>query len=92
VRAGSAVIIWGESTFIPAAINVINAVDVATARAGAELKEGLISDDVLWGSVDLTKAAASRASYLTTGQDELDPSRLILLEHDSISDDRRAPS
>jgi hypothetical protein len=43
LRAGRQVISWGESTFIPNGINVINPVDLSKLRIpGSELKEGFI--------------------------------------------------
>ncbi len=43
VRLGRQVISWGESTFIPNGINVINPVDVSRLRApGSELREALL--------------------------------------------------
>src|SRR5262249_50799746 len=66
VRAGRQVIQWGESTFIGGGINVINPLDVSKLRVpGAELKDGLIPTTGLWGSVELTKAAAIEGFYLT---------------------------
>jgi len=42
VRLGRQVISWGESTFIPNGINVINPIDVARLRTpGSELREAL---------------------------------------------------
>ena len=89
VRAGSQVISWGESTFIPNGINVVNAVDVAKLRVpGAELKEGLIPTMGLWGSVELTKAAAIEGYYLTNwDKTKLDPRGSYFSNNDTISDD-----
>ncbi|WP_082968740.1 DUF1302 domain-containing protein [Perlucidibaca aquatica] len=55
VRAGKQVISWGESTFIPNGINVINPVDVAKLRApGAELKEAFLPVNMIWLSQELS--------------------------------------
>lgn len=55
VRAGQQVVSWGESTFIPNGINVINPVDVVKLRApGAELKEAFLPVDMLWASQEIT--------------------------------------
>jgi len=55
IRAGRQVVSWGESTFIPSGINVINPVDITALRtAGAELKEAFLPQNMLWGSIDLT--------------------------------------
>src|SRR5690348_12314655 len=43
IRAGRQVISWGESTFIPNGINVINPVDLSKLRSpGSELKEAFL--------------------------------------------------
>ncbi len=55
VRAGRQVVSWGESTFIPGGINVINPVDITALRtAGAELRDAFLPLNMLWGSMDLT--------------------------------------
>lgn len=55
LRAGSQVLSWGESTFIPNGINVINPVDIPALRApGAELKDALLPVNMLYGSLGLT--------------------------------------
>src|SRR5471030_155626 len=66
VRAGRQVINWGESTFIPGGINVINPVDLSKLRIpGSELKEALIPTTGLWASAELSKAASIEGFYLT---------------------------
>ena len=51
MRAGKQVVNWGESTFIGGGINSINPIDVsAFRRPGAEIKEGLIPVNMLFGS------------------------------------------
>jgi hypothetical protein len=89
VRAGRQVISWGESTFIPGGINVINPVDLSKLRVpGAELKEGLIPTTGIWGSVELTKAAAVEGFYLTNwDKTKLDPRGSYFSNNDSVSDD-----
>ncbi|MEH6471753.1 MAG: DUF1302 domain-containing protein [Halopseudomonas sp.] len=55
LRLGKQVVSWGESTFIQGGINVINPVDVsAFRRPGAEIKEGLLPVNMLFGSAGLT--------------------------------------
>ena len=55
LRAGSQVLSWGESTFIPNGINVINPIDVPAIRApGAELKDALLPVNMIYGSLGLT--------------------------------------
>jgi hypothetical protein len=53
IRGGRQVLSWGESTFIPGGINVINAVDVSQLRTpGAELRNALLPQ----GMVSLNSA------------------------------------
>src|SRR4051812_49377540 len=89
VRAGRQVISWGESTFIPGGINVINPVDLSKLRIpGAELKEGLIPTTGLWGSFEISKAAAIEGFYLTNwDKTKLDPRGSYFSNNDSVSDD-----
>ena len=62
LRAGRQVISWGESTFIQHGLSEINAVDVTKLRVpGAEIKEGLIPVNTLWGSFDLTESLSLEA-------------------------------
>ncbi|MDH3587929.1 MAG: DUF1302 domain-containing protein [Gammaproteobacteria bacterium] len=54
-RIGEQVINWGESTFIQGGANVINHFNVSALRVpGAELREGLLPQDLAWFSVGLT--------------------------------------
>lgn len=63
-RVGKQVVSWGESTFIPNSINVINPVDLsALRRPGAELKEALIPVNMLFVSQTLTDALSVEAFY-----------------------------
>jgi len=55
MRVGRQVVSWGESTFIPSGINVINPVDITALRtAGAELRDAFLPQNMIWGSIDLT--------------------------------------
>lgn len=55
VRVGKQVVSWGESTFIPNGINVINPVDVAKLRSpGSELKEAFLPVNMLWVSQEIS--------------------------------------
>jgi Protein of unknown function (DUF1302) len=89
LRAGRQVISWGESTFIPGGINVINPVDVSKLRIpGSELKEGLIPTTGIWASQELTKAAAIEGFYLTNwDKTRIDPRGSYFSNNDTISDD-----
>lgn len=56
LRLGRQVISWGESTFLAGGINSINPVDVTALRtAGAELRDAFLPQNMLWGSIDLTR-------------------------------------
>lgn len=55
IRAGKQVVSWGESTFIPNGINVLNPVDVAKLRSpGSELKEAFLPIGMFQVAMDLT--------------------------------------
>jgi hypothetical protein len=89
VRVGRQVISWGESTFIPNGINVINPVDLSKLRIpGSELKEGLIPTAGIWASQELTKNATLDAFYLTNHDKvRLDPRGSYFSNNDVASDD-----
>jgi len=89
LRAGRQVISWGESTFIPNGINVINPVDVSKLRVpGAELKEGFVPTAGAWGSFNLTEAVTLEGFYLTNWDKvKLDPKGSYFSTNDAASDD-----
>jgi hypothetical protein len=89
IRAGRQVISWGESTFIPGGINVINPVDLSKLRVpGSELKEAFIPTAGLWGSLELTTAASIEGFYLTNfDKIRLDPKGSYFSNNDAASDD-----
>ena len=65
LRLGRQVVSWGESTFLPGGINVINPVDVSAIRtAGAELRDAFIPLGMLWGNIDLTPNLSMEAMYM----------------------------
>lgn len=65
VRLGDQVVSWGESTFIMGGINTINPVDVSKIRVpGAELKEALVPEGMVWGSIGLTENVNLEGLYL----------------------------
>ena len=89
LRAGRQVISWGESTFIPNGINVINPVDLGKLRIpGSELKEAFIPTTGLWGSLELTKAASVEGFVLTNwDKTRIDPRGSYFSTNDAASDD-----
>jgi hypothetical protein len=89
VRAGRQVISWGESTFIPGGINVINPVDLSKLRVpGSELKEAFIPTAGLWFSQELTQNA-SVEGFVLTNHDKvrIDPKGSYFSNNDFASDD-----
>lgn len=64
-RVGRAVLNWGESTFIPNGISVINPIDVAKLRTpGAELREALKPVSMVSASIGLSELLTLEAFYL----------------------------
>ncbi|MHA7924079.1 MAG: DUF1302 domain-containing protein [Marinobacter sp.] len=56
LRYGKQVVSWGESTFIPGGINVINPVDIPAFRApGSELKDALLPVEMFYMSAGITE-------------------------------------
>lgn len=65
VRIGDQVVSWGESTFIQNSINSINPVNVSAIRLpGAELKEALVPEGMIWASAGITENTTIEAFYL----------------------------
>lgn len=89
VRLGNQVISWGESTFIPNGINIINPVDVTKLRTpGAELKEALTPSPIIWGSQQLTDTATLEAFWIAHfSKTKIDPRGTFFSSNDFISDD-----
>lgn len=89
LRAGQQVISWGESTFIPNGINVINPVDVSKLRVpGSELKEAFIPVSSLLASVELTKNASLEYwAQFNHDKTKLDPRGSYWSNNDFASDD-----
>jgi hypothetical protein len=89
LRAGNQVISWGESTFIPGGINVINSVDLVKLRTpGSELKEAFLPTSSVWASLELTKNASMEA-FVQFNHDKtkLDPRGSYWSNNDFASDD-----
>ncbi len=64
IRVGDQIVSWGESTFIQNSINSINSVDVSKFRVpGAELKEGLTPEGIVWATISPTENLSVEAFY-----------------------------
>ena len=64
IRVGQQVLSWGEGTFIPGGINVINPIDVPQFRTpGATLREALKPIPMISGSVSVTESTTVEAFY-----------------------------
>jgi hypothetical protein len=89
LRAGRQVISWGESTFIPNGINVINPVDVSKLRVpGSELKEAFLPTAGVWASQEITKEATLEGFVLTNHDKiRIDPKGTYFSSNDFASDD-----
>jgi len=87
IRAGRQVVSWGESTFIPNGINVINPYDVTRLRTpGSELREALLPVY----SVDMSIAATDKLSIealwmLEFRRTEIDPAGTYFSTNDFAS-------
>jgi hypothetical protein len=88
-RLGQQVVSWGESTFIPNGINVINPVNIAKLRGpGAELREALLPQSMFWASQELTAGLAIEGFYQFKHRKFLlDPRGTFFSTNDFISDD-----
>jgi hypothetical protein len=65
VRVGRQVVSWGESTFIPGGLSVLNPVDVSAIRtAGAELRDAFIPLGMVWSSLQLTDNLSVEGIYM----------------------------
>ena len=89
VRLGNQVVNWGESTFIPNGINVINGVDVARLRnPGADLKEALRPTPMIWASQGLTGQISVEGFYSFRWREtRLDPRGSYFSTTDALSPD-----
>jgi hypothetical protein len=77
---------WGEGTFIPNGINVINPIDVAQFRTpGATLREGLKPIPMISGSVSVTESTTVEAFYQLDWQKvETDPPGTFFSTNDFV--------
>lgn len=88
-RLGQQVVSWGEGTFIPNGINVVNPVDLARLRApGSELKEAFVPQPMLWASQQLSDHVSLEAFYqFKHRRVTLDPRGSYFSTNDFVSDD-----
>ncbi len=89
VRLGNQVVNWGESTFIPNGINVINGVDVAKLRnPGADLKEALRPTPMIWASQGLSDRISVEGFYSFKWREtRIDPRGTYFSTTDALSPD-----
>ena len=89
VRLGQQLVSWGESTFIPNGINVINPVNLTRLRApGSELKEALMPQPMIWAAQQLSDRLTLEGFYqFKRRQLEIDPRGSFFSTNDFISDD-----
>jgi hypothetical protein len=87
VRLGRQVISWGESTFIPNGINVINPVDVSRLRTpGSELREALLPVYAWDNTIALTDKLSLEAVWLLEfRRTEIDPDGTYFSTNDIAS-------
>lgn len=75
LRLGDQVVSWGESTFIQNGINILNPVNVNALRLpGSEVKEALIPEGMLWGSISPSQNTTFEGLYLYDWEEtDIDP-------------------
>ncbi len=88
-RLGQQLVSWGESTFIPNGINIVNPVDVAKLRSpGADLKDALLPTPMIWASQELSDTVTVEGFYLTNfNKVRIDPRGSYFSSSDILSDD-----
>ena len=74
-RLGKQVLSWGESTFIPNGLNVINPIDISRFRQpGSQLKEALVPVFLASASIDVTPDLSAEIFYQLKWEEfKLDP-------------------
>ena len=87
LRLGSQVVSWGESTFIPNGINIINPIDLNQFRTpGSELRDALIATTMVWGSQELSTNVTLEAVVLTNfDKIKIDPRGSFFSTNDFVS-------
>jgi len=88
VRLGQQVVSWGESSFLPNGINIINPVDASKLRIpGSELKEALLPTPMLWAAQDLGDGISLEGFYgFKHSKTKLDPRGTYFSTSDALSD------
>ncbi len=88
IRVGDQVVSWGESTFIQNSINSINPIDVSAIRVpGAELREALIPEGMVWASVSPTENSSVEGFVLYDWKETIaDPSGTYFSTNDFATD------
>lgn len=105
LRVGRQVVSWGESTFIPGGLSVLNPVDVSALRtAGAELRDAFIPLGMTWASLELSQNLSaealvmfewdrvepeSRGSYFSNNDFAVDGGQYAMLGFGLFPDDPR---
>ena len=89
LRLGNQVVSWGESTFIPNGINIINPVNLSRLRTpGAELREAFLPTPMLWASQELTDTLSVEGYYqVDWKKTRIDPRGTYFSNNDFLSDD-----
>lgn len=89
LRAGKQVVSWGESTFIPNGINVLNPIDVSRLRLpGSELREAFLPTPMVWASQELTDTTTLEATWLAKwDKTRIDPRGTYFSSNDFVGDD-----
>ncbi|MRK23698.1 DUF1302 domain-containing protein [Pseudomonas sp. JG-B] len=87
-RLGKQVVNWGESTFIPGGLNVVNPFNLsALRRPGSEVKEGLVPVNMFYVSQNLTDAISGDFFYqLDWEQTQLDNCGTFFSSNDFLAD------
>lgn len=89
LRLGNQVVSWGESTFIPNGINIINPVNLSRLRTpGAELREALLPTPMIWASQELSDTVSVEGFYqFKWKKTRIDPLGTYFSSNDFLSDD-----
>ena len=89
LRLGNQVVSWGESTFIPNGINIINPVNLSRLRTpGAELREALLPTPMIWASQELSDTVSVEGFYQFKWKEtRIDPRGTYFSSNDFLSED-----